>query len=577
MTDEPPDHDPPGSVTFPNVRRLALDDLLRQLVDRAEDVMRTEERLQGLVRATRIITSHLDLPTLLQRVVEEARILVGARYAALGVVGTRGQLVEFLHSGMPPETVTEIGHLPTGGGLLGQLITHPVPLRLRDLATHESSVGFPAGHPAMSSFLGVPVRIRSQVYGNLYLTEKSGGREFTAEDEEVTLSLAATAAAAIDNARLYDSVTRREHWLEAAGAVTNALLDVDDRDEALRLVVHAVQEAAEADHAAVLAADADGVMRFAAAAGPGADKVTGVAAPASSPALLAVRNRSPVLHDDLRDIDGVEGPIKDLGIGPMLAVPLAAHDQVLGALVVGNQPGRPLFTPQDVQMVQEFATQAALVLLLAASRAATKEVELAEERARIARDLHDHAIQAIFGVGLGLNGMATRIGGPDGERMIELVDQLDDSIKAIRRSIFALQRPAGHDPGLRARLERLIARATDSLGFAPTVQTDGPVDSAVPPEVADDLLAVLSEALSNVARHAGAACVDVALLAGPDVILEVRDDGRGIGSPMRRSGLANMAHRAERHGGTCKTEDRVGGGTTVRWTVPLTQEARQEP
>ncbi len=570
MDEQPTLPKAPGSSQLPDAMRLKLDDLLRQLIDRAQEVLRTEGRLQGLVRATQSITSHLDLPTLLQHIVVEARILIGARYAALGVVGDNGLLTEFVHDGMDAETVARIGHLPTGGGLLGELITRPVPLRLAHLSDHACAVGFPPGHPPMTSFLGVPVRIRSQVYGNLYLTEKADGTDFTREDEDLALSLAAAAAAAIDNARLYDTVARREHWLQAASALTNDLMRIEDRDEALALATLAVQTAAEADHAAVLVSDGAGVMRFAAAVGPDADRVIGVAPPEGSPVLLAARERRPVLFDDLREHDEIHGPIKDLGIGPMLAVPLAAQDQVLGALVLGNRPGRAIFTPQDVHMVQEFATQAALVLLVAASRAASKELDLAEERARIARDLHDHAIQGIFAVGLGLNGLSLKVGGTDGERMIELVDQLDDAIKSIRRSIFALQRPVGSDPGLLARLGRVVARATETLGFAPVLRTHGDLDGAVSMDVGDDLLAVVAESLSNVVRHAGATSVGVSVQVGLDLVLEVHDDGVGIGSPTRTSGLANMRSRAERHGGSCEIGVGTAGGTSIRWAVPLT-------
>ena len=563
------DSEAPARVEFESVERLELDDLLLALIDRAEDVLATQGRLRGLLRATQAIASNLDLSTLLQRIVDEARTLIGAQYAALGVIGDAGGLVEFVHSGLDAETAALIGHLPTGRGLLGELINHPAPLRLPVLSAHGSSVGFPDGHPPMASFLGVPLGIRGRIYGNLYLTEKTGGATFTSDDEELALSLAAAAAAAIDNARLYESVTRREHWLEASGKVTNSLLGVEDRDEALRLITRAVHSIAEVDHAALLTADHDGVMRFASAEGHGRESLLGAAAPPNSPAMLAIAERRPVLHADLREHDELDSPLKDLGMGPVLAVPLAARDQVMGALVVGNQPGRATFTPQDVQLVQGFATQAALVLLVATSQAAAKEAELAEERARIARDLHDHAIQGIFGVGLGLNGLATRVGGADGQRMIELVDQLDDAIRAIRHSIFALQRPVDQDTALRSRLERLIDHAGGALGFAPGLRVTGEVDSGLSPEVADNALAVVSEALSNVARHAHANAVDVVVSIGHELVVEVCDDGLGIGQPTRHSGLANMSSRAEQHGGSCTVLPGENGGTRVRWVVPL--------
>jgi signal transduction histidine kinase len=558
--------------TFPAVARLELDELLEQLIDRANEVLRVQGRLRGLVRATQAIAADLDLPHLLQRIVEEARTLIGARYAALGVLGDDHTLTQFVHTGMAPDTVERIGQLPTGRrGLLGHLITDPRPLRLEHLGSHESSVGFPPGHPPMGSFLGVPVQIRGQAFGNLYLTEKVHGAVFTAEDEELALSLAAAAAAAIDNARLFVMVSQREHWLAASRSVTNALLDVTDRDEALQLVTRSVRAAAEADFAAVAVPDSTGELFVAAVDGMGSGDVLTRSIPPESAVGVAFRDRLPLVLDDLSTHDEVQGPIQGLGLGPVAVVPLSARDQVLGALVIGNLPGGRRFSSQDLQGAGDFATQAGLVLLVAAAQAAAAEVEMGEERARIARDLHDHAIQGIFAAGLGLNGIATRIGGADGARLVELVDQLDDSIKAIRHSIFALksQTPGQVLPGLRSRVHAVTDDVAAALGFPPQLQMEGPVDSAVSSELADDLLAVLREALSNAARHASATAVEVNLTVSEDVVLEVRDNGRGIGQPTRASGLANMSVRAQGHGGDCVVAGADGEGTLVRWVVPL--------
>lgn len=570
------------AFTFPAVARLELDELLEQLVERANDVLATQDRLRGLVRATQAVAIDLDLPSLLQRIVGEARELIGARYAALGVMGEDRSLIEFVHSGMDPQTVEEIGHLPAGLGILGQLITDPRPLRLRQLSEHASSVGFPAGHPPMRTFLGVPVRIRDQVFGNLYLTEKNHGAEFSAEDEELALSLAAAAAAAIDNARLFALVTRREHWLQASRAVTNALLDIGERDEALRLVSRAVRGAAGADFAAVVVPNTEGDLVVAATDGTDSHRLVGVVMPPESAAGRAVRDRAPILLDDITADDDLRGPMKDVRLGPMVVVPLSARDQVLGALAVGNLAGGRRLGKHDVDMAGDFAAQAALVLLVAAGQATAHQLELSEERARIARDLHDNAIQSIFAVGLGMNGLAARLGSTEKSRIEALVDQLDESIKAIRRSIFALQAPPAdaESARLRSRLARLTAEAADVLGFQPVVHTDGPVDSIVSPSVGEDLIAVLREALSNAARHANATKVDVRVTASADLTLEVYDNGRGVGTPTRASGLANMRSRAARHGGRCDVADASGGGTTVLWVVPLsspgarTSEAR---
>lgn len=589
MTDHPMDpSDPPVLVTgsaepvpdtsrqepftFPAVARLELDELLEQLIERATDVLGTQGRLRGLLRATQSIATDLDLPSLLQRIVDEACELIGAEYAALGVVGEDLTLTQFVHSGMDPATVAQIGNLPSGRGILGQLISDPRPLRLQRISDHSGSVGFPAHHPPMRSFLGVPVRIRDQVFGNLYLTEKHHGKEFSAEDEELALSLAAAAAAAIDNARLFDTLSRRERWLEASRTVTNALLDVHDRDEALRIVARAVRETAGADYAAVVVPDAGGNLIVAAADGRRAEKTIGAVVPSDSATAGAMHDRVAILFDSLVDTADMDGPLKDVGLGPLAVVPLSARNEVVGGLAVGNLPGGRLFAEHDVQMVGDFAAQAALVLVVAAAQATAKQLELSEERARIARDLHDHAIQGIFAVGLGLNGLAVRVGTEDRARLVELVDQLDESIRAIRRSIFALQLPAhgGDLPSIRSRLTRVIAEATGALGFQPVVHSDGPVDSIIPDDVGEDLMAVVREALSNVARHASASKVEVLVRAGSELTLQVRDNGHGIGTPTRASGLANMRQRALNHGGRCEVSDRPEGGTSVLWVVPLT-------
>jgi signal transduction histidine kinase len=571
MTSPPPagTGDQEASLGFPTVARLELDDLLEQLISRAHEVLGTQGKLRGLLRATQAISSGLDLESLLQRIVTEARELVGARYAALGVVGTDGMLAQFVHSGMDAGTVEVIGHLPEGKGLLGQLIHDPRPLRLRALAEHESSVGFPPGHPPMASFLGAPVGLRDQVFGNLYLTEKIDGDAFTKEDEELVLALASAAAAAVENARLFEAVSRREHWLDASRSLTNTLMRVDDHDEALRLLTEAVLTAADADFAAVVAPEG-GRLVVAAAAGLQAKAVVGAEVPPDSATGQCLRDREPVVVDDLATHETLPGPLTTLGLGPLAVVPLAAQDQVLGALAIGWLPGRAVVGPQEVELANDFANQAALLLLVAAAQAASQALQMSDERARIARDLHDHAIQGIFAVGLGLNALAGRLGGADADRMMELVQQLDDAISAIRRSIFALQPAAPTTgPDVRSRLDHVVREQSTALGFAARLRVQGPLASAAPPRLHDDLLAVVREALSNTARHAQAKRVDVVVSIDDDLCVEVTDDGVGIGTPERSSGLANLQTRAEQHGGSLNISEPPSGGTTVRWTVPL--------
>ncbi len=232
-------------LSFPDLPRLELDQLLGQLVDRANEVMATQGRLRGLLRAIQLIIGDLDLPTVLRHIAEAARDLVGARYAAIGVIAPDGHLAQFVHTGMPDETVDRIGHLPQGKGLLGALIDDPRPIRLRRIADDVRSTGFPPGHPPMASFVGVPIRVRDEIFGNLYLAESTKG-EFTADDEELAKALAASAAAAIENARLYEAAQQRQDWLRATAAITHRLLSRDSGDP-VQLIADTTREIADAD------------------------------------------------------------------------------------------------------------------------------------------------------------------------------------------------------------------------------------------------------------------------------------------------------------------------------------------
>ncbi|MGN6245717.1 MAG: GAF domain-containing protein [Motilibacteraceae bacterium] len=561
-----------GPMTFPAVARLELDELLVQLVDRAQEVLRTQGRLTGLVYASQQIAADLDLPVLLQRIVDVARELIGCRYAALGVLGREGGLAQFIHSGLEPALAQRIGQLPSGQhGLLGQLIADPQPLRLDDVAVHDASSGYPPGHPPMHTFLGVPVRIRDRVFGNLYLTEKADGAGFTAEDEELLQSLAAAAASAIDNARLYDLATRRERWLTASREITNALLDPAASDTPLQTVAAAVRTAAQADVTVVLLADDAGRLSVAAADGAGVQR--GMSVPPTSVSGGVFVKGEPLLVEDLRkDQRWTGGLLKSLDLGPVMVVPLVARGRIRGTLAIGNH-GAPVFTEDDLDLAVDAAAQAALALEMADAQTAARRVEVLEDRSRIARDLHDHVVQQLFATGLGLQALAS---GPGGQQLASAltshVDALDATIRQIRSAVFALQHedPASGRGGLRARLLEVCEAAAPALGFAPAVQFEGAVDARVPTPVAEDLVAVLREALSNAARHAGANRVGVEVRAGADdVVLEVRDDGRGVGQPGRRSGLANMVARATGRGGGCEIGPGVDGGTTVRWWAPL--------
>ncbi len=570
---------PHSSQMLPELRSLKLETLLRELVDRAQEVIDAENRVHRLLGAVVTVASDLSLPDVLRRIVQSALDLVGAEYGALGVIGHDRRLVEFIHVGISDELRQRIGDLPTGKGILGLLIDDARPLRLHELSEHAQSSGFPANHPPMGTFLGVPVRVRGEVFGNLYLTEKIGGGDFTDEDEAVVIALAAAAGIAIENARLFEETRRRERWLQASTALTSRLLQGAGMDEALRLVAEQARSVAGADLCALALTDEEiGVPVFRVADGFGAA------------ALTELRGENPVLRREVfasgnaQVMDDASAAIQDLGdladlpemklIGPLALVPLAAGPTTLGVLVVANRQGGHVFTEADVRMVTTFAGHAALALEFARAQEDRQRLAVFEDRDRIARDLHDLVIQRLFAVGLGLQGLSRMIVKPEvGKRVAGFVDDLDETIREIRRSIFSLQESPDDSGRFRDQVAQVAAEAAASLGFEPKVTLDGPVDTAVPDAIRPDIMATLREALSNVARHANANAVDVVLkvdLEHDRLLLTVSDNGSGIpASPKRGRGLTNLADRAGHWGGTLAANTEAGGGTTLRWEIPL--------
>jgi signal transduction histidine kinase len=576
-SDARPDARPAGSasgaeLTFPDQPRLELDALLTQLMARAQEVLATQGRLRGLLRATQAITSGLSLPVVLHRIVEAARELVGARYAALGVLTPDDGLAEFVHDGMPAELVARIGHLPEGKGLLGALIEDPQAIRLDRIADDPRSCGFPPHHPPMTSFLGVPIRIRDEVFGNLYLAESSRGT-FTAEDEELTTALAATAAAVIDNARLYEAARTRGEWLQASAAITARVLAGDlGENGSLRVIAEHTRDVARADLVTVVLPDDEDDLHVEIAVGTAAERVRGLQIPLNGSLSGQVFSTGTPLRLSAPDEQAHLRPAVPQGLdaGPVLVVPLTASHTVHGVLSVVRLRGRPAFTADDLDMATSFANQASVALELARARADQQRAALLDERERIAADLHDHVIQRLFASGLSLQALAATLGpGRATDRVLATVADLDTTISQIRTAIFALQQePQADSRSLRGRLLDVVTDVTPALGFEPAVRFSGLVDTR-PDAVADDLFAVLREALTNAARHAAATAVDVELsVAGRQVTLAVSDNGAGIGGTTRRSGLANIRHRAERHGGGLSI-DSGDDGTHLVWTVPL--------
>jgi len=528
----------------------------------------------GLLDALLVVGTGLDLQTVLHRIVEAAVQLVDAQYGALGVIDDVRLLSQFLTVGIDEATAAEIGPLPRGGGILGLLIDDPRPLRLHDLGEHPAAFGFPAHHPPMKSFLGVPIRVRDEIFGNLYLTEKVGGADFDKEDERVVLALAAAAGVAIENARLYDDVRHSERWLQASAEVTTALLSGTEPDEVLQLVAARARDLVEADFAAIVLPLGDTLV-IEVANGDSAGRVTGKRIdPHASLIGDAFRGGTTIAIDDIHQSPHWPNNSETLDdFGPIIIVPLVAGGGARhGVLWVGNLVGGRRFRDAHQTMLEAFADQAALGLELARQRRETEQLSLFRDRDRIARDLHDTVIQRLFATGMQLESSMRFMTGPEAsERVQSAVSDLDKTIKEIRSTIYSLQRSdRSSSSSLRARIVELIEELTPALGFTPNLRLEGLVDTRVSANVGDNLLPVLREALSNTARHAQSDRADVSVVVDDDsVTLTVTDDGVGLSEDGRRSGLANLDARAGALGGTFTAHRAPEGGTELSWRVPL--------
>ncbi len=542
-----------------------LDDLLRAVLARVEGVLDEKERLRLLLDAVVTMAADLTLDGVLARIVAIAGTLVDARYAALGVLGSgRGdRLRTFIHHGMSSEEAAVIGDLPTGHGLLGLIIDQPRPLRLHDIAQHPKSYGFPAHHPPMSSFLGVPVRTRGKVFGNLYLTEKSGGIDFTTQDEEIVVALAAAAGVVIENARLYEESQRREQWLAATAEITALITASTDYGDALTTVVDRAREVAVADQAWIVSGDAHG-------------EVAGTVVAGSVDAFPEWLERALGHGTGPLMITGAEPPTGAVE-GFAMAVPLGSgatgRDLVL---VLAWTPGmEDAFRDVALALPESFAKQAGFALEVSQAREANQRLAVLEDRDRIGRDLHDLVIQRLFAIGLSLESTSRRTEDEEAAgRMGVAVDDLDDTIKDIRRTIFALGTVSA-SADIQSEVTRMLDRARSTLGFRPTISFEGPVRTMVPPDVAADLLAVLGEAVSNASRHADATALAVVLSVQSGIVLSVTDNGRGVGGDLVESGISNMRQRALLRGGSFSLGPGPEGGTRLVWSVPRGERERR--
>jgi signal transduction histidine kinase len=559
------------SLGLTPLSRVRLDELLREVLDRVEDVVGSRERLRALLDAVVGISTDLDLHSTLERIVVAACHLAGARYGALGVIGDDGQLVEFITDGISAEVHAEIGDLPTGRGVLGVLIEDPRPVRMPDITQHSQSYGFPANHPPMHSFLGVPVRVRDTVFGNLYLAGKRAAAEFTEDDEQIMVALAAAAGAAIDNARLYAVAQRRHRWLSAAAEITDVLLGRVHRTAALELVARLAREVADAELVLILLHDEETesltVEVVDGAEGIPSSGLVGTSLPVAETAFAeAINGRADVMVEHLAKAARWAAPVP---AGSAMVVPLLAADALHGLLVVTYRSGERRDTTTDLAMITTFAGQAALAMERARAQDERELFAVLEDRERIARDLHDVVIQRLFATGLQLQTSATMALRPEvASRINAAVDQLDTTIRDIRAAIFELRTPMS--AALRGELRGLVDSAADPLGFRPSLETFGPADSVTSDQVRADVLAVVREALSNVVRHAAASEVRVVVrIEAATLTISVADNGVGASDATARGGLTNMRERALGHGGTFEIQATVPTGTTIVWSVPM--------
>jgi signal transduction histidine kinase len=572
------DRDVSSSPEF--LPQLRLDELLSELQGRLQAVLGARDQMRGLLEAVVAISSGLDLESTLRRIVETAVRLVDATYGALGVIGDDKELAEFIPVGLKEDEIGQIHHWPEGRGLLGLLIKEPKPLRLADISAHAESSGFPAGHPPMESFLGVPVRVRDVVFGNLYLTNKRGGGEFTEDDEAVLLALGAAAGVAVENARLYEAARRSQRWIQASAEVTTDLLSGAESGEVLARITSQSRDLSDADLAVLALPNEEArVLTIAYADGDGAQAVRGLVLPfGQSLSGQVLTSGESVISADFAADERAAGVTRAAmsHIGPAVVFPLGARSGQRGVLTIGRRHGKTPFQAAEATFAASFAAQAGVALELAASRAEAERLSVYQDRDRIARDLHDLVIQRLYATGMSLQGTMPMISRPEvADRVTRAIDDMDQTIKEIRGAIFALQaRDAEVPRDPRADIVRLVEEMTAMLDFAPSLRLGPGLRTLGSEDLAEQALIVLREALSNMARHAGATRADVTVDVDEDGFLTVAvtDNGTGIPPESRRSGLRNLADRAAELGGELRLSPAESTapqpGTRLEWRVP---------
>jgi len=551
--------------------------LVSRMHAQLDELLAARDQMERLLHVIVEIGSDLDLDATLRRIILAARELTSAPYGALAVRDAEGTLVSFVHSGIAPDTVTQIGHLPVGKGVLGVPLADTPALRLDDLTMHPAAVGFPEHHPPMRAFLGVPITIRGSVFGSLYLTHVDPGRVFSESDEVAARALAIAAAVAIDNAQLFERERTSVKWMEASREITTALLSnsADPHVRPVELIAERACMLTDAEQAIVLVpADPDlpegeiDTLVVSAAVGLYASEVIGRRVPVDGSTSGSVfRSGLPIITESLRY------PIQaftDVGQRPAIVMPLRTNQGVAGVIAIARGADRPPFDESYLDLVSDFATHAAIALMLASGREDAQQLTILAERERIAHDLHDHVIQRLFAAGMDLQGTLARARSPEiVDRLNRTLDDLQTIIEEIRTTIFQLKSPLGRDGGFRHRIQRVVADLTENRDIVTTVHMHGPM-TAVGDELAEQAEAVATEAISNALRHSGATRLTVEARVDDMFTIDIVDNGCGIPADNpRRSGLANMVYRAEQFGGSCEIMTPPEGGTRVHWTAPL--------
>lgn len=536
----------------------------------------SKDRKDQLLESGLILASDLSLPVVLQRIIELAVRLTGARYGALGVLWSDGSIRDFITTGITPEQRQAIGALPHGDGILGVLIRDARPLRLRRISDDPRHVGFPLNHPPMQSFLGAPVKARGKVFGNIYLTEKQGAVEFNVEDQAALEVLATQAGVAIENARLYEETRRRGQWLDAVREISSAMLAGAEIEAVLQTIARRARELVDAATATIVTPATEttgGSLEVKVADGAHASELLGLAVPrqGSVSGDVIQSGRPTVLNDASKDGRTYQPMVALGGMGPMVLVPLVLRGKPFGTLAIANPVGGVAFDDEAVRLVATFADQASVALEYGRAQRELNRLSVLEERERIGRELHDGVIQSLFSVGMGLQATATRSGDPEVQSRVEAaIGEIDGAIRDLRNYIFGLRPGILADRQLEQALQDLAREFEEKSGVTAVTDIDGTLAAQLAPR-ATDLVQLTREALSNVGRHAQAATCRVSLhRRGNEALLEIDDDGRGFdtAAPGSGDGLRNLKDRAAAIGGRVSVESKAGEGTTVQIAIP---------